>query len=177
MTAIKIILVGDPCVGKSSILQRFCSGSYEEVYKPTLGVDFFTKIINKDGSQIKLSLWDTAGQERFNSMSTVFYRSSQGAIVVFDLTKQDTLHNVPKWKEDFLKNVSVSQSPVLVVGNKLDCNTQCIDDSVIDRFCREHRLPWTKVSAKMNQGVEEAFSQMLQLILNNPPEKESFEVT
>ena len=86
---IKLLLVGDSGVGKSSLLLRFCNDTFEEL-SPTIGVDFKLKYMDMAGKRLKLTVWDTAGQERFRTLTSAYYRGAQGIVYVYDITRRDT---------------------------------------------------------------------------------------
>eukprot|EP00302_Diacronema_sp_CCMP2436_P000625 CAMPEP_0179846768 /NCGR_PEP_ID=MMETSP0982-20121206/5724_1 /TAXON_ID=483367 /ORGANISM="non described non described, Strain CCMP 2436" /LENGTH=125 /DNA_ID=CAMNT_0021731905 /DNA_START=20 /DNA_END=394 /DNA_ORIENTATION=- len=90
----KLLLVGDAGVGKSSMLLRFTDDTFEEHMASTIGVDFKVKTIKVGELTVKLTIWDTAGQERFRTLTNSYYRGCQGIILVFDLTSEQSLHNV-----------------------------------------------------------------------------------
>ncbi len=92
----RLILIGDSTVGKSSLLRHFTDGTFAEVSDPTVGVDFFARVVRvDDGTRIKLQLWDTAGQERFRSITKSYYRNSVGALLVYDIGNADSFRHIP----------------------------------------------------------------------------------
>jgi len=112
---IKIVLIGESSVGKTNILSRYIKGEYNEDTKTTLGVEFATKL--------KLQIWDTAGQERYKAVTSSFYKSSVGALVVFDITKLSSFEKVDTWIKE-LKEVAGNEVVILLVGNKVDLYNQ-----------------------------------------------------
>uniref|UniRef100_A0A1B0CHW2 Uncharacterized protein n=2 Tax=Lutzomyia longipalpis TaxID=7200 RepID=A0A1B0CHW2_LUTLO len=90
----KIVLIGDCGVGKSCVVERFKSGNFVERHGNTIGVDFSMKTINIEGKKIKLQIWDTAGQERFRTITQSYYRSANGVIIVYDITKRSSFLNL-----------------------------------------------------------------------------------
>ncbi|XP_062612391.1 ras-related protein Rab-43-like [Saccostrea cucullata] len=96
----KIVLIGDAGVGKTCVVQRFKSGTYVEKHGSTIGVDFTMKTLQIDGKLIKLQIWDTAGQERFRTITQSYYRSANGVIIAYDITKKASFESVPRWIED-----------------------------------------------------------------------------
>ena len=100
----KIVMLGDCAVGKTSIIQNFIRKSISQTYKPTIGADFHTKkleVVDKVDQELKyvsLQIWDTAGQERFQSLGRAFYRGAECCVVVFDLTVKQTFDNVDQWR-------------------------------------------------------------------------------
>ena len=92
----KILLVGDACVGKTSLLIRFSEDTYSQMYNMTIGIDFRTKIVRINGERVKLQLWDTAGQERYRTITQAYYRGSHGVLVVYDVTSRNSFENIKR---------------------------------------------------------------------------------
>lgn len=118
---LKLIIVGDPSVGKTSLLRRIVENKFSQTYRSTLGVDFMFKEMDIGDSKVKLQIWDTAGQEKFRSMITTYYKHTNGIIIVFDLSNLSSFQNIlEKWLAH-IKAYTPSDSPkVLLLGNKLD---------------------------------------------------------
>lgn len=116
----KALVIGDSGVGKSCLLLRFAQDKYEQNYLSTVGVDYYNRTINIDGKRVQLQMWDTAGQERFRTITRSYYRGSQGIVVVYDVTDNDTFENVKHWLDEIEKNAG-SGVIKLLVGNKSDC--------------------------------------------------------
>ncbi len=107
----KVVIVGDPGTGKSSLINRFVDDQYSEEYLATIGVDFKIKTIDLGCKRIKLQIWDTAGQERFRSIVSSYYRRMNAALVVFDVNNGETFHNVSHWMSELkLKGSQLSTS-------------------------------------------------------------------
>ncbi|XP_039730559.1 ras-related protein Rab-43 isoform X3 [Pteropus medius] len=99
----KLVLVGDASVGKTCVVQRFKTGAFSERQSSTIGVDFTMKTLEIQGKRVKLQIWDTAGQERFRTITQSYYRSANGAILAYDITKRSSFLSVPHWIEDVRK--------------------------------------------------------------------------
>ena len=97
---LKIVIIGDSGVGKSSLLNRYVKHSFNAEQLTTVGVDFFNKKCQIDGTLVELQLWDTAGQERFRGIMSSYYRGAQGILVVFDVTSRKSFDSVPRWLQD-----------------------------------------------------------------------------
>ncbi|KAK3736670.1 hypothetical protein QZH41_007766 [Actinostola sp. cb2023] len=154
----KIVLIGDPGVGKTCLVQRFQSGTYVERQGSTIGVDFTMKTIRIDNKRIKLQVWDTAGQERFRTITQSYYRNANGVIIAYDITKKDTFKSVPRWTEDVEKYAPQNVIRILV-GNKKDLRAEqevTLEEAktFADHFNIEQVL---EVSAKDAINVDEAF--------------------
>jgi Ras-related protein Rab-11B len=93
---IKLIVIGDSGVGKTNILQRFFNNSFNLESEMTIGVAFESKTLKIDSQKIKIQVWDTAGQERYQSLASTYYRGAKGILIVYDVTKDDSFHNIEK---------------------------------------------------------------------------------
>jgi small GTP-binding protein len=91
---IRLLLLGDSAVGKSSLLLRFCEGRFENNFVITIGVDFKTKNLNIDGKQHRVQVWDTAGQERFRTITPAYYRNAMGVLILFDVTNKKSFDSM-----------------------------------------------------------------------------------
>ncbi|KAJ8272893.1 hypothetical protein GJAV_G00094680 [Gymnothorax javanicus] len=167
---LQVIIIGSRGVGKTSIMERFTDDTFCEACKSTVGVDFKLKTLELRGQKIRLQIWDTAGQERFNSITSAYYRSAKGIILVYDITKQETFDDLPKWMKMIDKYAS-EEAELLLVGNKLDCEA----DRVITRHQGERfvsqisGMRFCEASAKDNFNVDEIFLKLVNDILNKLP--------
>jgi len=162
----KIILLGDVSVGKTSILGRYTKNSFNEGYKCTIQVEKQTKLIDIDlHTSIKLVIWDTCGQEKYRNITRQYYRGCDGAVIVFDLTKKDSFDNVPKWIEE-LKDNGPSDISILIAGNKSDLtNDRVVPINDIKKSFGNKYL-YYDVSAKNGNNVDLAFGRMKTQIFN-----------
>lgn len=156
----KIILIGSPGSGKSSILHRFIHGNFEEKYNCTLGVDFYMKTLDLSENFVKLQIWDTAGMEKYKSLTTSYYRGSHAAFIIFDLTKRDTFDAVPRWLEAYNKNISGEQNRVIIlVGNKKDLSDERqISTEEAKSLADSYSMAYFETSAKDGVNVNEIFT-------------------
>lgn len=115
----KFISVGDTAVGKTSILNRFLTGAFDNHHELTIGVEFGSKIITVNRYRIKLQVWDTAGQEEFRSITRSYYRASAVALVVYDVTRKETFRNARRWIDEIRAEANPSVVLVLI-ANKID---------------------------------------------------------
>ncbi|XP_036415437.1 ras-related protein Rab-43 [Colossoma macropomum] len=165
----KIVLVGDVGVGKTCVVQRFKTGTFIERQGNTIGVDFTMKTMEIQGKRVKLQIWDTAGQERFRTITQSYYRSTNGAIITYDITKRSSFMSVPKWMED-VKKYGGSNIVPLLIGNKTDL-TDLREVSFEDAQTMAQQLDFISVietSAKDSSNVDEAFNKMTaELILRH----------
>jgi len=138
---LKVVVLGDSGVGKTSLLNRFVRNMFEPKFKPSIGADFFTNEIDVDGKKVNLQIWDTAGQERFQSLGTAFYRGTDGCILVYDVEVEQTFTNLKKWKEVFLIQSGIgsgsdteTEFPFLVLGNKIDLGNRIVTDKIAKKM-------------------------------------------
>ncbi|KAI8641049.1 ras family-domain-containing protein [Parasitella parasitica] len=116
---VKLVLLGESAVGKSSLVVRFVNREYAENREPTIGAAFLTQKCTVDDRTVKYEIWDTAGQERFHSLAPMYYRNAQAAIVMYDITKSSTLDKAKGWVKELQRQAN-SQIVIALVGNKLD---------------------------------------------------------
>uniref|UniRef100_A0A6B2EF17 Ras-related protein Rab-43 n=1 Tax=Phlebotomus kandelakii TaxID=1109342 RepID=A0A6B2EF17_9DIPT len=155
----KIVLIGDCGVGKSCVVERFKSGHFVERHGNTIGVDFSMKSINIEGKKIKLQIWDTAGQERFRTITQSYYRSANGVIIVYDITKRSSFLNLQRWIEE-VRRYTASSVILILIGNKCDMESlREVEFSEAEAMCEfvPEILFVMETSAKENTNVEEAF--------------------
>ena len=115
----KYIIIGDSGVGKSCILMQFTQNEFDVNKENTVGVEFGNKIIEVDGQPTKLQIWDTAGQEQFKSITRSYYRAVAGALLVYDVTNEQSFLNVKNWLEEARANAN-PELVILLCGNKVD---------------------------------------------------------
>ncbi|KAJ7414031.1 hypothetical protein WISP_86878 [Willisornis vidua] len=147
-------------------MERFTDDTFCEACKSTVGVDFKIKTVELRGKKIRLQIWDTAGQERFNSITSAYYRSAKGIILVYDITKKETFDDLPKWMKMIDKYAS-EDAELLLVGNKLDCE---VDREITrqqgEKFAQQITgMRFCEASAKDNFNVDEIFLKLVDDIL------------
>ncbi|KAI9872956.1 MAG: hypothetical protein M1830_001031 [Pleopsidium flavum] len=122
-SSVKLVLLGEAAVGKSSLVLRFVNNDFQENKEPTIGAAFLTQKCNLPSRTIKFEIWDTAGQERFASLAPMYYRNAQSALVVYDLTKPTTLTKAKHWVAELQRQASPG-IVIALVGNKLDLTSE-----------------------------------------------------
>ncbi|XP_076448573.1 ras-related protein Rab-7L1-like [Babylonia areolata] len=165
---LKVVVLGDLMVGKTSLVQRYVNNAFNPCYKETIGVDFTMKLIQWEPDlNIKLQFWDISGTERMGTMTRAYYRNAHGCLVLFDLTDQASFYRVPGWKEDLDAKCRLPDGsflPCLLLANKSDLvNKWTVTPNDVATICRTHSFSeWRVVSVKDNIGVDEALSYLLQ---------------
>ncbi|KAM8904542.1 ras-related protein Rab-1B-like isoform 1-T1 [Spinachia spinachia] len=162
----KLLLIGDSGVGKSCLLLRFADDTYTESYISTIGVDFKIRTIDMDSKTVKLQIvrerwwWDTAGQERFRTITSSYYRGAHGIIIVYDVTEQESFHNVKQWLDEIDRYACENVSRLLV-GNKSDLvSKKVVDIATAQDLALSLKVPFLETSAKSSDNVERAFLTM-----------------
>ncbi|KAL7669575.1 hypothetical protein ACOME3_010227 [Neoechinorhynchus agilis] len=156
-----VAIEGDSTVGKSSLLRNFCDGKLCEETEPTVGVDFYARIVNLPASnhpKLKLQLWDTAGQERFRSITRSYYRNSAGVLLVYDITKRVTFEHIPTWLNEAKAQISPFEAAYLLVGTKMDLDIERqVSVEEASAFAASRDLKFIETSAKTGANVSQAF--------------------
>lgn len=161
----KIVLVGDTNVGKTYILSRLIKDTVPSTSKPTIGVEFGTRTFKFENSTIKAQIWDTAGQERYHAITSAYYRGSSGAVVVYDITKKNSLENaVSLWLKN-LKQVADPNMPVVLIGNKSDLQeNRAVATEKGREVALQENMGFFETSALTGENVSEAFESFIKHI-------------
>lgn len=158
---LKVIVLGDSGVGKTSLMNQFVSQRFSASYKATIGADFLCKDLTVSGTDVTLQCWDTAGQERFQSLGVAFYRGSDCCILVFDVTSQKSFDNLSFWIDEFLIQSAPRDPdsfPFVVLGNKTDLEGRVVSRQHAEDWCRSKgNLLYIETSAKEAINTETAF--------------------
>jgi Ras-related protein Rab-5C len=165
----KIVLLGDTGVGKSSIASQYTKGDFNHYQEPTIGAAFMCKQceIQFEGTRVscKFEIWDTAGQERYKSLAPMYYRGAQIALVVYDITSEDSLKGAKFWLEE-LENKGPEDIYKILVGNKMDLeeDRKVSHDAIFEiasKFNCMHRYVSAKDSKRVSNLFETAGRQAL----------------
>lgn len=162
-TLLKVIILGDTGVGKTSLMQQFINGKFSQQYKATIGADFLPKDLNIDGKAVTLQIWDTAGQERFQSLGVAFYRGSDCCVLVYDVTNPKSFENLNAWRDEFLIQANIKDPdsfPFVIIGNKIDVeeNRRAVSSKKASQLALQlGNLPYFETSAKEAVNVDQAF--------------------
>ncbi|XP_023946372.1 ras-related protein Rab-21 [Bicyclus anynana] len=156
----KVVLLGEGCVGKTSILLRYIEDKFNDKHLTTLQATFLNKKLNINGKRINLSIWDTAGQEKFHALGPIYYRNSNGAILVYDITDEDSFGKVKNWVKE-LKKMLGSDIVLVIAGNKIDLeHERMVPLDEAESYAEMVGAKHFYTSAKLNQGVEELFLEL-----------------
>jgi small GTP-binding protein len=140
---LKVVALGTASVGKTSLIHRYCNGSFRSDLEIAVGAGFFTHTFMLHETEVTLLLWDTAGEERFRSVAPSLLRGSNGLILVYDLTQPKSFEELTIYLEMFLDTVAVDplhELPVLVLGNKCDIANEVISPAQAQTWCQKNRV-------------------------------------
>ena len=154
---IKLIILGNQAVGKTSIRNAYLNTDFNEETLSTVG---YNKVESKfkldDGKEIKLAIWDTAGQERFHSVALSSLKNAQGIILVFDVANKKSFNDLNMWLSD-IKNVT-DQVSIILFGNKCDMPNREVSKEEAEEFAKNNKIPYIETSAKLKININEGFS-------------------
>ena len=153
----KVVFVGNPFVGKTSLMKRIISSEFNESYDQTIGVDFYSKTVMYKETIFKLQLWDSAGQEKYKSLIPSYVRGASLIFLVYDVTDERSFDAVSTWLNFIKQNLDVNAATKLIlVGNKIDLERK-VNTSKAKAFAKKEGMVCYEVSAKTNQNVVELF--------------------
>jgi len=161
----KFVVVGNSDCGKTELVARYVGNQIET--KATIGVDFSKRYLQWGNKMFLLNIWDTAGQERFKGLPSLYYRSANGVLIVFDVTKRDTFVSVSSWMNEIKQNVS-EKTPIVLVANKVDLRgDRVIEEKEIRAFAERNKISFYETSTKTGQNVYEIFDKLIHLCLGD----------
>ena len=150
--SLKLIIIGDPYVGKTALLNRIAHNEFSNDYQSTIGVSFTSVEIITNSISSKLSIWDMAGQESYYSVNKLYFRGAQIVFICFDLTNKQSFSNIEKWKNVMIENTS-NLFGIFLVGCKSDLN-KVIKNEEIKNFCEENSFEYFETSSKDSFNIE-----------------------
>jgi small GTP-binding protein len=158
---VKLVMVGDSGVGKSNLVLRWTENTFYDHMTPTIGVEYALKTIDIEGKRIKIQIWDTAGHERFQAITSAYYRSTQGCIVVYDVTSGVTFASLNRWLNEITEH-SPRDICSILIGNKSDLVAQRAVSTDEGRdYAMQHDMFFLETSAKDSVNIEEAFTELV----------------
>ena len=175
---LKVIILGDSSVGKTSLMNQYVSKRFSNQYKATIGADFCTKEVVVDDRVVTMQIWDTAGQERFQSLGVAFYRGADCCVLVYDVTAPNSFKNLDSWRDEFLIQASPRDPehfPFVVLGNKVDLDNRQVSTRRAQQWCQsKNDMPYYETSAKDGLNVELAFQTIAKNALAQEAEVELY---
>ena len=176
----KVMLIGDSAVGKTCLLVRFKDNTFlSGTFISTVGIDFRNKVVDVDGTKVKLQIWDTAGQERFRSITRAYYRDAQALLLLYDVTNKSSYDNIRAWLAE-ISEYAQEDVVIMLLGNKADLTSQRVvrvEDG--EQLAKEYNCAFMETSAKTGMNVELAFTAVardLKLKKTRHPNEPKFNV-
>lgn len=162
---IKLVVIGDSDVGKTSLVNRFVQGTFTPHNSNTVGVDFLGKKLKVFNKNYTVQIWDTAGQERFKSVVRSYFKSASAVLLAFDLTNRISFEHVNSWLLDVQEEMEIT-APVVLVGNKSDLVEQRqVSQKVAVAFAKKRNLEYYETSAENADGVDEVFTLTVEKVV------------
>ncbi|ELA42849.1 small GTP-binding protein domain protein [Vittaforma corneae ATCC 50505] len=160
----KMVVLGHYSVGKSSIVLNFVKGEFNPREESTIGASFLTKTIFQNRCAVKYEIWDTAGQERYYSLIPMYYRGAQVALIVYDITSQESFESAKRWVEE-LKYDKPQEFLKVLVANKMDLRESAMLDPEVGRAYAENEgLMFYETSAKTGHNIQKMFSDIAEAL-------------
>lgn len=162
---VKVVLIGNTNVGKTTLQERYALNKYTDQYKPTLGLAFKRKTEVVNGSPISLGVWDTAGSERYMSLAPMYYRGASAAVMCFDITDRESWDELPTWVK-LLRTISdtcrlyICATKVDLLQEELTSCTRTVSQKELADYAHEIDASYVETSAKTGQNISKLFQQI-----------------
>uniref|UniRef100_A0A0E0FS72 Ras-related protein Rab7 n=1 Tax=Oryza nivara TaxID=4536 RepID=A0A0E0FS72_ORYNI len=193
-TLLKVIVLGDSGVGKTSLMNQYpcccilalsrliaAELPFSQQYKATIGADFVTKEVLIEDRLVTLQIWDTAGQERFQSLGVAFYRGADCCVLVYDVNSNRSFDTLNTWHDEFLNQASPSDPktfPFILLGNKIDVDggkSRVVSEKKAMEWCSSKgNIPYFETSAKEDRNVDSAFLSVAKLALEHERDQDIY---
>ena len=152
---LKVCLLGDGAVGKTSLIRRYVFDAFDDKYLVSFGTKVSKKMVNVDDAEVDLMIWDILGQRTNESLHAAYYRGAAGALAVCDFTRPSTMDSLSSWLASF--RAVVGDTPIIILANKADLDKQFTEDD-LKAFGKSAGCDVLETSAKTGHNVEAAFS-------------------
>ena len=159
LESLKIVLIGESGVGKTAIIAQFVEQMFQDDLQSTTGGTFSTKKVKcSNGKSLRLEIWDTAGQERYRSVTKMFYKDANAAVLVYDISNKFTYEELQKYWIEQVKESSPNDIILAIIANKSDLmEHEQVDEEEARKYAKEINALFAVTSAKKNQGVTDLF--------------------
>jgi Ras-related protein Rab-18 len=174
---IKVLLIGDSGVGKSSLMLRFASNTFSQDISATIGIDFKVKAtevvdpVTGERRTVKMQIWDTAGQERFRTLTSSYYRGAHAVVLVYDVNESPSFQALDRWLEEATSFCGAASTVFLLIGNKIDAVAGPAAAMAVSKddghaFAKQHKMLFCLCSAKTKEGVDQAFDEVARAVVD-----------
>ena len=167
---LKCVLLGESAVGKSSLINRFINGTFNEDSLPIIVGCYSAKeeLYEKEDTKIRYEIWDTAGQEKYRAINKIFYQDAYVNILVYDITKKPTFDALKDYWYQEVKENAPQDALIIIVGNKRDLyEIEAVEEDVVKQFCESVNALYKQTSAQTGEGVKELFEMIGKQILTS----------
>ncbi|EQC42510.1 Ras-like protein Rab-21 [Saprolegnia diclina VS20] len=162
----KVVLLGEGRVGKTSILLRYIRNEYDDRQVSTLQASYLDKKLSVENQNVQLSLWDTAGQERFHALGPIYYRDADGALLVYDITDDESFKKVKTWVKE-LRRIVGDEIDIAIAGNKIDLKRNIkVTEADAVAYAKSVGATHFYTSAKLNRGLDDVFVDLAKRMLS-----------
>lgn len=170
---VKVTLLGEGRVGKTSILLRYTKGEYSDNQVSTLQASYLQKnVYVLDNNRLSLHVWDTAGQERFHALAVMYYRDADACVLVYDITDKDSFAKCKSWYKE-LRRIAGNHIIVYLIGNKADLEKyRDVNKLEVDEYAQHYGMRHYLISAKQNKGLDDFFNQLMLDLYNQRLEED-----
>ncbi|CAD8144238.1 unnamed protein product [Paramecium pentaurelia] len=162
---VKILMLGEGAVGKSSLLSRYVDEKFSENIQATLGVEYRQKILIQGENQVTVQVWDTAGQERFRVITPIFYRNAQGVSLVYSVIDKNSFQQVQTWIDNLKEQIDCEQISIVLVANKCDISQREVTTLEGQQLAQKYQIKYFECSARTGAQVKEMYTELVQQIL------------
>ena len=159
----KVVFIGNPTAGKTSLLNRICNDKFEPNYDSTIGVDFFTKTVFYNETIFKLQLWDSAGQEKYRALIPSYIRGASIIFLIYDLSHHESFEAISNWLGFVNQYTNKEQVKLVLVGNKKDLERKVTHEEG-QKLAQKEGMLFYETSAKTGEGVIDMFFGSFALI-------------
>ena len=167
----KVVLLGEGSVGKTSLILRYTAQKFNDQHIMTEQAAYQNKFLNIDNHRVQLSIWDTAGQEKFHALAPIYYRDANAALLVYDITSQDSFDRVQNWVKE-LHGFLGTDVVLAIAGNKIDLERKrVISIEQGEKYAQEVGAVHFNTSAKLDKGVNELFFHLAKKLLDTNQKK------
>ncbi|CAH8556328.1 unnamed protein product [Schistosoma turkestanicum] len=178
----KLLLIGDSCVGKTSLLIRFKDGIFlKGSYISTVGIDYKTKVVKAKDQLVRLQIWDTAGQEKFRSLTKSYYRDTNAVLLVYDICKVDSFNNIKSWMSEVNANIQSNNNnnvQIVLVGNKVDEErNRVVTKKEAERLAKQTDALFWETSAKTGANVDSMFHSIAEHLLETDTSSSTYKTS
>lgn len=165
----KVLLLGAPSVGKTSIVYRYVKNQFSQNYITTMGINYLSKEITLNAkAQVKLVILDIAGQEKFKFLRKEFYEGANGALVIYDLTQVKTYQAIDAWLLEMF-DILKETIPFIIIGNKVDLLEEIprtIEKDTVRKYAQNKDSMYIETSAKTGENIDEIFTELAHRMIN-----------